>query len=39
MVASGRVNPEILQSHRLDQEFLIGFEFSGKDLRSYYYLV
>ncbi|KAJ3652435.1 hypothetical protein Zmor_018399 [Zophobas morio] len=32
MVASGRVNPEILQSHRLDQEFLIGFEFSGKDL-------
>ncbi|KAJ3652424.1 hypothetical protein Zmor_018392 [Zophobas morio] len=32
MVASGRVNPEILQSQRLDQELLIGFEFSGKDL-------
>ncbi|KAJ3653406.1 hypothetical protein Zmor_012660 [Zophobas morio] len=32
MAASGRVNLEILQPHRLDQEILIGFEFSGKDL-------
>ncbi|KAJ3652417.1 hypothetical protein Zmor_018385 [Zophobas morio] len=35
MAASGRVNPEILQSHRLDQEFLIGFEFSGIDLSGH----
>ena len=33
MAASGRVNPEILQPHRLAQEVLTGFEFSGKDLR------
>ncbi|KAJ3652436.1 hypothetical protein Zmor_018400 [Zophobas morio] len=32
MAASGRVNPEILEPHRLAQEFLIGFEFSGKEL-------
>ncbi|KAJ3652416.1 hypothetical protein Zmor_018384 [Zophobas morio] len=32
MAASGRVNPEILQPHRLGQEILIGFEFSGADL-------
>ncbi|KAJ3653408.1 hypothetical protein Zmor_012661 [Zophobas morio] len=32
MAASGRVNHEILQPHRLGQEILIGFEFSGKDL-------
>ncbi|XP_063925092.1 fatty acid synthase-like [Zophobas morio] len=32
MAASGRVNPEMIQSHRLGQEILIGFEFSGKDL-------
>ncbi|XP_063924749.1 fatty acid synthase-like [Zophobas morio] len=34
MAASGRVNPEILQPHRLAQEVLTGFEFSGKDLRG-----
>ena len=33
MAASGRVNPEVLQPHRLAQEVLTGFEFSGKDLR------
>ncbi|XP_063924503.1 fatty acid synthase-like [Zophobas morio] len=32
MAASGRVNPEMIHPHRLGQEFLIGFEFSGKDL-------
>ncbi len=38
MTASGRVNPEIFQPYRLHQEILIGFEFSGLDLRCYYSL-
>ena len=33
MAASARVNPEVLLSHRIEQELLVGFEFSGKDLR------
>ena len=36
MAASARVNPEMIQSHRLGQEILVGFEFSGKDLRWYF---
>ena len=39
MAATGRVNPEILQPHRPDQETLIGFEFSGKDLRWCYLFI
>ncbi|KAJ3652400.1 hypothetical protein Zmor_018369 [Zophobas morio] len=34
MAASARVNPEVLLSHRIEQELLVGFEFSGKDLRG-----
>ena len=33
MAASGRVNVEMLSTHRIQQEYLVGFEFSGKDLR------
>ncbi|XP_063924373.1 fatty acid synthase-like isoform X2 [Zophobas morio] len=31
LAASGRANLEILQTHSLDQNLLVGFEFSGKD--------
>ncbi|KAJ3652398.1 hypothetical protein Zmor_018367 [Zophobas morio] len=34
MAASGRVNVEMLSTHRIQQEYLVGFEFSGKDLRG-----
>ena len=33
MAASGRVNLEVFSTHRIEQELLVGFEFSGKDLR------
>ncbi|KAJ3652394.1 hypothetical protein Zmor_018363 [Zophobas morio] len=32
MASTGRITPEILDPHRLGQECLIGFEFSGIDL-------
>ncbi|XP_063924717.1 fatty acid synthase-like [Zophobas morio] len=32
MASTGRITPEILDPHRLGQECLIGFEFSGVDL-------
>lgn len=32
MAASARVGPEFFSTDRLAQDFLLGFEYAGKDL-------